>query len=39
MMPAQKLLGLLVLVAALMGGSAALTWQIQDWRFGQQLAD
>jgi len=28
--------GLLVVVA---GGSAALVWQIQDWRYGQQLAE
>jgi hypothetical protein len=28
--------GLLVAVA---GGSAALTWQVQGWRYGQQLAE
>jgi len=39
MAPAQKLIGLLVLIMMLMGGSAALTWQIQDWRFGKQLAE
>ncbi|MBK5549320.1 lysis protein [Pseudomonas sp. TH03] len=26
-----------VLLAALAGGSAALAWQVQDWRYGQQL--
>ncbi|MEB0223601.1 lysis protein [Pseudomonas sp. 10S4] len=28
-----------VLLAALAGGSAALAWQVQDWRYGQQLAE
>ncbi|WP_339492313.1 lysis protein [Pseudomonas sp. EA_15y_Pfl2_R67] len=28
-----------VLLAALAGGSAALAWQAQDWRYGQQLAE
>jgi hypothetical protein len=26
-----------VLLVALAGGSAALAWQVQDWRYGQQL--
>lgn len=39
MSPEQKLIGLLVLIVTLMGGSAALAWQIQDWRFGKQLAE
>jgi hypothetical protein len=26
-----------VLLAALAGGSAALAWQVQDWRYGRQL--
>ena len=39
MTPVQKLIGLLVLVVALMGGSAALSWKIQDWRFGKQLSE
>ena len=39
MTPAQKLIGLLVLIVTLMGGVAALAWQIQDWRFGKQLAE
>lgn len=28
-----------LLLAALAGGSAALAWQVQDWRYGQQLAE
>jgi len=39
MTPAQKLIGLLVLSVTLMAGVAALAWQIQDWRFGKQLAE
>lgn len=26
-------------LAVLAGGSAVLTWQVQDWRYGQQLAE
>ena len=26
-----------VVLSALVGGSAALTWQVQDWRYGRQL--
>ncbi|RON26600.1 lysis protein [Pseudomonas lini] len=32
-----KLLAQGVLLAALAGGSAALAWQVQDWRYGRQL--
>jgi len=32
-----RLLAQGVLLAALTGGSAALAWQVQDWRYGQQL--
>ncbi len=32
-----RLLAKGVLLATLVGGSAALAWQIQDWRYGQQL--
>jgi hypothetical protein len=28
-----------VLLAILAGGSAAFTWQVQDWRYGKQLAE
>ncbi|WP_032833661.1 lysis system i-spanin subunit Rz [Pseudomonas sp. URMO17WK12:I12] len=28
-----------VLLIAVAGGSAALAWQVQDWRYGQQLAE
>ncbi|QBR30816.1 MULTISPECIES: lysis protein [Pseudomonas] len=27
------------LLATLAGGSAAITWQVQDWRYGEQLAE
>lgn len=39
MTPAQKLIALLVLMVLLMGGSAAGTWKVQDWRYGKQLAE
>ncbi len=39
MTPMQKLVALLVLIAALMGGSAVGTWKVQDWRYGKQLAE
>ncbi len=32
-----RLLAQGVLLAALAGGSAALAWQVQDWRYGRQL--
>jgi hypothetical protein len=28
-----------VLLATLAGGSAAIVWQVQDWRYGKQLAE
>ncbi|KJZ41726.1 lysis system i-spanin subunit Rz [Pseudomonas fluorescens] len=34
-----RLLAKGVLLAALIGGSAASAWQVQDWRYGQQLAE
>ncbi|MFJ2358520.1 lysis protein [Pseudomonas fluorescens] len=34
-----RLLGKVVLLVTLVGGSAAITWQVQDWRFGKQLAE
>ncbi|PAA05255.1 lysis system i-spanin subunit Rz [Pseudomonas fragi] len=34
-----RLLAIGGLLAASAGGSAALAWQIQDWRYGQQLAE
>lgn len=39
MTAAHKLIALLVLVAVLIGGSAAGTWNMQDWRYGKQLAE
>lgn len=38
MTPAQRLIALLVLIAMLMGGVSAVTWKIQGWRYGKQLA-
>ena len=34
-----RLLAKGVLLAVLAGGSAALAWQVQDWRYGKQLAE
>ena len=34
-----RLLAVGVLLTALIGGSAASAWQVQDWRYGQQLAE
>ncbi|RIJ12024.1 lysis protein [Pseudomonas sp. 91RF] len=34
-----RLFGKAVLLATLVGGSTAITWQVQDWRFGKQLAE
>ncbi|WKV98355.1 lysis system i-spanin subunit Rz [Pseudomonas sp. H22_DOA] len=28
-----------VLLVVLVGGSASITWQVQDWRYGKQLAE
>jgi hypothetical protein len=33
-----RAIGLVVLLAVLAGGSAALAWHFQDWRYGRQLA-
>ena len=32
-----RLLAVVVLLAVLLSGSAAIAWQVQDWRYGQQL--
>jgi hypothetical protein len=34
-----RAIGLIVLLAVLAGGSAALAWHFQDWRYGRQLAE
>ncbi|EUB74478.1 lysis protein [Pseudomonas sp. GM41(2012)] len=34
-----RLLAIGVLLTALAGGSAASAWKVQDWRYGQQLAE
>ncbi|MFJ7285789.1 lysis protein [Pseudomonas sp. NPDC099000] len=34
-----RAIGLVVLLAVLAGGSAALSWHFQDWRYGRQLAE
>jgi len=34
-----QLLAVGVLLIALVGGSAASAWKVQDWRYGQQLAE
>ncbi|MFJ2362436.1 lysis protein [Pseudomonas sp. NPDC087697] len=34
-----RLIGVAVLLAVVGGGAAALAWQLQDWRYGQQLAE
>ncbi|WP_025856039.1 lysis system i-spanin subunit Rz [Pseudomonas sp. CHM02] len=39
MTPVQKLAGLVVLILVLMAGAAGVTWQVQDWRMGKQLAE
>lgn len=39
MTPAQKLVGLVVLILGLMSSAAGFTWQVQEWRYGKQLAD
>ena len=35
----QKLAGLVVLILELMASAAGVTWQVQDWRYGKQLAE
>ncbi len=39
MTPVQKLVGLAVLILVLMASVAGFTWQVQDWRYGKQLAE
>jgi len=39
MTPLQKLAGLVLLILVLMVSAAGVTWQVQDWRYGEQLAD
>ena len=39
MTPVQKLAGLAVLIMLLMAGVAGITWQVQDWRMGNKLAE
>lgn len=39
MTPVQKLAGLLVLILLAMTASFAGAWKVQDWRYGEQLAD
>ena len=34
-----RVVGVVVFLAVLSGGSAALTWRFQDWRYGRQLAE
>ncbi|MDI3272537.1 lysis system i-spanin subunit Rz [Pseudomonas sp. AL03] len=34
-----RVIGVVVFLAVLAGGSAALAWQFQDWRYGRQLAE
>ena len=39
MTPVQKLAGLVVLILALMASAAGVTWQVQEWRMGERLAE
>jgi hypothetical protein len=40
LIPTQyRLLAISGLLVVMAGGSAALAWQVQDWRYGRQLAD
>ena len=34
-----RIIGVVVFLAVLAGGSAALAWHFQDWRYGRQLAE
>jgi hypothetical protein len=34
-----RVIGVVVFLAVLAGGSAALVWHFQDWRYGRQLAE
>ena len=39
MTPVQKFTGLAVLILVLMAGASGVTWQVQDWRMGEKLAE
>jgi hypothetical protein len=39
MTPVQKLAGLVVLILVLMATASGVTWQVQDWRMGEKLAE
>ena len=39
MTPAQRLAGMVVLILVLIAIAGGVTWQVQDWRYGKQLAD
>ncbi|WP_431479721.1 lysis protein [Pseudomonas simiae] len=39
MTPVQKLAGLVVLILVLMATAAGVTWRVQDWRMGKELAE
>ena len=39
MTPAQRLAGMVVLILVLIAVAVGVTWQVQDWRYGKQLAD
>ncbi|QZP18765.1 lysis system i-spanin subunit Rz [Pseudomonas sp. DR208] len=39
MTPVQKLAGLVAMILVLMAGAAGVTWQLQDWRMGEKLAE
>ncbi|WP_404943187.1 lysis system i-spanin subunit Rz [Pseudomonas brassicacearum] len=34
-----RLIGIAAVLAVVAGGAAALAWQLQDWRYGRQLAE
>jgi type II secretory pathway pseudopilin PulG len=36
---AWRLAGVVAVLAVVAGGAAALAWQLQDWRYGRQLAE
>ncbi|OYT82444.1 DUF2514 domain-containing protein [Pseudomonas sp. PGPPP2] len=39
MTPVQKLAGLVLLILVLMASAAGVTWQVQDYRYGERLAE
>ena len=39
MTPAQKLVGLAVVILVLISGAACFAWLVQDWRMGKKLAE